>query len=433
MLPLFSFVVIAYNVERYIGRCLQSIKAQTVQDFEVIVVNDASKDGTLSIIQQEVKGDSRFRVVNKSQNEGAHLARRAGALSSTGRYVIFVDGDDAVTRNCLELLQPVLTNNSYDFLRFGRNVIPLGTSESDIAFSYANEEMFNQGDCVLSGLEILLSIFSQRNHRYTWSIIDCAFNGEFVRQGFQEMTDYPLGRMQDSYEMFVLCSKAQIVRMIPDIRGLKYYLGAGVSGRSKESVDKFNYLQQSARQDIEYVASYARTCDDSTTNDCASWLKQEYLRIIGNEWVTRLSPDVQTEAVIRLMLTWPAEDVYSIVLGPIMARGQWLLTQDSIPVDDDEFYRWGRLLDDRVLPKMDSSAALAYRELCSKVDSHVVALKQKREERQREEARQKELLEAQKRAERSALARCADTVIPEGSLPRDVIRLVRMHLHNKGK
>lgn len=438
MLPLFSFVVIAYNIEQYIGRCLKSIKSQTVQDFEVIVVNDASDDNTLSVIQKEIGGDRRFRLVNKRHNEGAHLARRDGVLSSSGRYVIFVDGDDEVTRNCLELLQPVLTNKKYDFLRFGRNVMPLDASESDVAFACANEEMFNRGDCVLSKPGILLSIFSEHDQRYTWSIIDCAFNGEFVRQGFREMADYPLGRMQDSYEMFVLCSKAETVRMIPDIRGLKYYLGAGISGRSMESVDKFNYLQQSARKDIEYVVSYVETCDDCTADDCASWLKQEYLRIIGNEWVTRLSSDAQVESVAHLLSLWPVEDVYTILLDPIMARGQWLLAQGSIPSDDDEFYRWRRIIDDQILPKMDSSPALIYRELCSKIDLHVAVLKQEREEfrkeeirRRQEETRRKEILEAQRRANRSVLRRCVDTVVPEGSLPRDVIRLVRMHLHKK--
>ena len=70
--PLLSFVVIAYNVQPYIIQCLQSVKAQTLDDFEVIVVDDASTDGTLECITREVADDQRFHIIAKSENEGAH-------------------------------------------------------------------------------------------------------------------------------------------------------------------------------------------------------------------------------------------------------------------------------------------------------------------------------------------------------------------------
>ncbi|WP_368240870.1 glycosyltransferase family 2 protein, partial [Enterococcus sp. RTP31106st1_D7_RTP31106_210429] len=95
--PLLSFVVIAYNVQPYIIQCLQSVKAQTLDDFEVIVVDDASTDGTLECITREVADDQRFHIIAKSENEGAHLARRTGALATKGQYVYFVDGDDSIS------------------------------------------------------------------------------------------------------------------------------------------------------------------------------------------------------------------------------------------------------------------------------------------------------------------------------------------------
>lgn len=65
--PLLSFVVIAYNVQPYIIQCLQSVKAQTLDDFEVIVVDDASTDGTLECITREVADDQRFHIIAKSE------------------------------------------------------------------------------------------------------------------------------------------------------------------------------------------------------------------------------------------------------------------------------------------------------------------------------------------------------------------------------
>ena len=72
--PLLSFVVIAYNVEDSIARCLCGLRAQLSTVAEVIVVDDASTDGTLTAINSAVEDDPRFRVISKCRNEGPHLA-----------------------------------------------------------------------------------------------------------------------------------------------------------------------------------------------------------------------------------------------------------------------------------------------------------------------------------------------------------------------
>ncbi len=79
--PLVSFVVIAYNVEAYIQRCLRSVLAQVGAPFEVVVVDDASTDATRERIDEVAARDSRVRVVAKERNEGAHLARRTGGCA----------------------------------------------------------------------------------------------------------------------------------------------------------------------------------------------------------------------------------------------------------------------------------------------------------------------------------------------------------------
>lgn len=429
-MPLFTFVVITYNVERYISGCLQSLKAQTLQDFEVVVVNDASTDGTVSVIREEIAEDSRFHLIDKDVNEGAHLARRAGALASHGQYVIFVDGDDEINRNCLELLQPVMEKSDYDIVRFGRNVVPLNSDEPNIAFAYENEEMFNRGNGVLSHQEILTSIFSERPNRHTWSIIDCAFDGDFVRNGFQEMTSQPLGRMQDSYEMFVLCAHAETMRFLPDLRGLRYHLGVGISGKTAETVDRFDFLQESAKKDYDAVRSFAQAQNDLNVTECANWLKEEYVRIVGNEWITRLTPEDQNTAMAHILLNWPAEDVCSMLRDPLMARGKWLLQQDKIPDSNDEFYRWGKLMEEEVAPRLaadDRSDFVAYQQLADDVKRHVqdiqrnIQLQHEREERMRQEQ-----VESRRRFKKgTALRRVVDTIMPEGSLQWDIVRLLQ--------
>ena len=103
-MPTVSFVVIAYNVERYIADCLQSLQNQTNPDFEVVVVDDASTDSTKSVIESAIQNDSRFSLIAKDKNEGAHLARRTGVSHATGKYVVVVAGDDRLQETACEVL-----------------------------------------------------------------------------------------------------------------------------------------------------------------------------------------------------------------------------------------------------------------------------------------------------------------------------------------
>lgn len=100
--PLVSIIVPVYNVQNSVARCLESICAQTWKDIEIIVLNDGSKDDSLSICQQFREKDPRIVVIDK-QNEGLSLTRNAGMRVAHGKYVQFVDSDD--------LLEPDFTEN----------------------------------------------------------------------------------------------------------------------------------------------------------------------------------------------------------------------------------------------------------------------------------------------------------------------------------
>ncbi len=80
-MPKVSFVIPAYNIESYIGRCIQSVKNQTFGDFEAIIVDDASTDSTPEKIVTAVGDDKRFKVVTHATNQGLHLARKTAADS----------------------------------------------------------------------------------------------------------------------------------------------------------------------------------------------------------------------------------------------------------------------------------------------------------------------------------------------------------------
>ena len=101
--PAVSIIVPVYNVKPYLEKCLSSIRFQTCRDFEVLLVDDGSTDGSADICRSYVALDSRFRLLEQA-NAGASAARNLGMTQTAGRYLQFVDGDDWLPTDSVEIL-----------------------------------------------------------------------------------------------------------------------------------------------------------------------------------------------------------------------------------------------------------------------------------------------------------------------------------------
>lgn len=102
-MPQISVVVPVYNVEKYLMECLDSLANQTFEDFEVICVNDGSDDSSPDILEEYASEDERFKIVSQ-ENKGLSGARNTGMNYIKGRYLLFLDSDDWLELNALELL-----------------------------------------------------------------------------------------------------------------------------------------------------------------------------------------------------------------------------------------------------------------------------------------------------------------------------------------
>lgn len=105
-----SVIVPVYNVETYLEECLDSIQNQTYTDFEVLLVNDGSTDGSQAICERYCKENRRFHLLNQT-NQGLSAARNKGVEISTGEYIVFVDSDDIIKTNYLEKLMQYMTED----------------------------------------------------------------------------------------------------------------------------------------------------------------------------------------------------------------------------------------------------------------------------------------------------------------------------------
>ena len=113
----YSFIVPVYNVAEYIEDSVHSILKQNYGDFEVILVDDGSTDGSGDLCRRYSQADSRVKCINK-KNEGVTIARQTGVEAASGKYLIFVDGDDRVSENLLAEVDSVLSQQDFDITTF---------------------------------------------------------------------------------------------------------------------------------------------------------------------------------------------------------------------------------------------------------------------------------------------------------------------------
>lgn len=108
-----SIIVPVYNVEKYLDRCIKSILEQTFKDFELILIDDGSTDGSGKMCDEYLKMDSRIKVVHK-ENGGQGSARNVGIEMASGEYIGFVDSDDYIDADMYELLYNNLVKENAD-------------------------------------------------------------------------------------------------------------------------------------------------------------------------------------------------------------------------------------------------------------------------------------------------------------------------------
>ena len=131
-MPKVSVIVPVYNVEKYITRCLTSLVNQTIDDLEIILVNDGSKDNSEQIIRQ-FKKDYKNIIYVKKENGGLSSARNFGLIYATGEYVAFLDSDDYVDRTLYQKMYEKAKATNSDF------------AECDFIWKYPNCEKIDVG------------------------------------------------------------------------------------------------------------------------------------------------------------------------------------------------------------------------------------------------------------------------------------------------
>lgn len=231
-----SVVLPVYNVADYLKKCLDSLVNQTFKDFEVICVNDGSTDLSLSILEGYALTDSRFKIITQ-ENQGLSGARNTGIKKVKGEYVLFVDSDDWLEANALELLYKHVKGFDSDITMF--------------KFKNYYEDSSEFGEGPFTNLEVIDSSIYTHNFNYM-DVLDIIFKishapfNKLYKTSFLKEFDFNFlyGSYYEDLEFFYrVFLKAKKVSVLPEY--LYYYRirDQSISTSGDEgSFDIFNVL-----------------------------------------------------------------------------------------------------------------------------------------------------------------------------------------------
>ncbi len=156
-LPKVSIVVPVYNTEKYLKQCVESLISQTLEEIEIVIVDDGSKEECANLCDELSKTDDRIKVIHK-QNGGSGLARNTGIEAATGEYIGFVDSDDYVDLKMYKSLYDAAVKNDADLCLSGISFV--GGNTFSKSGDYAEKHYF-QNDTIFENegvKELLLGV-----------------------------------------------------------------------------------------------------------------------------------------------------------------------------------------------------------------------------------------------------------------------------------
>ena len=240
-----AIIIPVFNDEKYIRICINSILAQTADYWEAIFIDDASTDGSVSVVEEYCRLDGRIRLLKNEKNSSAWVARAKGILniSDSVEYIMFADADDTLQPDMVERAYKVMSKNPVDILHFGSNVENCSNVSRTRIRNYTQYLQPPVG--YLKGREVFDSFVARDFEGHLWNKM---FNARLLQDVIKHFgQDRVLPKAQDKVLYWAVCwSKPDLTyRGIPD-RLYNYNYGLGVEGKASElTLDAFKqYLCQ---------------------------------------------------------------------------------------------------------------------------------------------------------------------------------------------
>lgn len=276
-MPKITVTIPVYNVEKYISRCIDSVINQTFSDIEVIVVNDKTTDNSISIVEDFAKTDSRIRIIEHSENKGLMCARKTGYENASGDYVFFLDSDDSLPKDALEVLYKEAVRTDADFVA-GRltYITPKGKDEKSFP-------------CALKyGTDRVSAIKSTLLWELPHTLCGKLFRRElFLNKSFDTIDHYTNGEDGLLYYQLIQCVKK--VTCI-DKCVYYYYRNSESSSQvkySRKAIESIIYLYSYRYKTLIGIECLQRTLNFATIKDLSVLCGMGYSRKLLNEILSK--------------------------------------------------------------------------------------------------------------------------------------------------
>lgn len=226
--PKVSIIITVYNLEELLSSCLLSCVNQTYSDIEIVVINDGSTDKSGRIINEFAANDNRIIEVFKL-NEGVNFARKAGIEKAKGDYLFFLDGDDTIPLNAVEVLIDQVQLNEADIIAGSLKVIDNGSILEERHYS-----SFGSG----SGIEFLEFILTKHLHYLCGKLIKRTL---YTENRIDVEKELIIG--EDQVQLFQLCMVAEKVATT-DKCVYNYIYNSSSTSQKKTSNEVFSSRQE---------------------------------------------------------------------------------------------------------------------------------------------------------------------------------------------
>lgn len=275
-MPKVSVIIPVYNTEKYLRQCLDSVINQTLQDIEIICVDDGSTDASGEILSQYEAMDSRIRGVVFEQSQSALEARRIGVQMAVGEYILFLDSDDYLELDACNALYREIVKRKVDILQFSSIIENCANlPESRIRMNQRLLEPLNRK---LKGKEIFSECFTQKKYGFTlWNKL---IRTQLCKDAFSKMRKEYMPKAQDMYTYFAISSLTESYYGWKSKPYHHYCFGRGVTASAGMSLNKFKRYCMQAK----VVAALENFCreqniDNEETKNVieqfqAQWIKE---------------------------------------------------------------------------------------------------------------------------------------------------------------
>lgn len=234
---MFSICVPVYNKMQYLRRCLESIVNQKNDDYEILFVDDCSADGSRELLEKLAECTDKVRLIKNIQNQGLSNNRNILIENALGKYIIFLDPDDTINEELLEVLrQNIDSNNNIDMIRYQINLMNEKEGKDLQRFN------FETNGRVMSGEEAIKYFSKDFNKRYALACSFCMRRQFLKEHGIQYPHDLRLH--EDIATLPTIIANANSVQII-DYKGYNYFRNDDSLTRSIENEkDLFKYIDK---------------------------------------------------------------------------------------------------------------------------------------------------------------------------------------------